>query len=120
MKKKFYPDYLIEVLFFTVLTFELIIILTFLFPPLIGREIDFTASYQPRPEWYFLWLFWLVRFFSGDMMFIGGVLIPTIFIAFFMMIPWIEKKLGRKITIILAAVIFIILAYSTLIELLDK
>lgn len=120
MKKKFYPDYLIEVLFFALLTFEVILVFSFLFPPLIGREIDFMAAYQPRPEWYFLWLFWLVRFFSGELLFVGGVLIPFLFISFLVMIPWIERKIGWKITAAIAFTILLLLIYATIYEMITQ
>jgi quinol-cytochrome oxidoreductase complex cytochrome b subunit len=35
-------------------TIEVVLILAVLFPPQIGREIDFSAQFSPRPEWYFL------------------------------------------------------------------
>lgn len=116
MKKKFYPDYLIEILFFAFLTVELILILAFLFPPKIGREIDFLIPYQPRPEWYYLWLFWLLRYFPTDKVFIGGVLIPISIIAFLMFIPFIENKIGWKLTAMIAFVLLLFLILITIIE----
>lgn len=116
MKKKFYPDYLIEVLFFALLTFELILILSFLFPPLIGREINFVSTYQPRPEWYYLWLFWILRFFSADKAFIGGILLPLSMIAFLIFIPWIEKKIGWKATAFIGFVLFLLFSIATIVE----
>lgn len=116
MKKKFYPDYLIEILFFAILTFELILILSFIFPPLIGREIDFIAAYQPRPEWYYLWLFWLLRFFSTDTVFIGGVLLPLGIVSFLIFLPWIENKIGWKLTAFIALTFLLIFLIITFIE----
>lgn len=120
MKKKFYPDYLIEILFVALLTFELILVLTFLFPPTIGREIDFMATYQPRPEWYFLWLFWLVRVFSSDLLFLAGVLIPFLIISFLLMIPWIESKIGWRLTAMIAFAIFLVFLYATVTEIITQ
>lgn len=116
MKKKFYPDYLIEVLFFSILTFEIILVLSFLFPPTVGREIDFLAAYQPRPEWYYLWLFWLLRYFSADRVFIGGVLLPLILIAFLISIPWIEKRIGWKLIAIIGFIFLFLFIITTIIE----
>lgn len=116
MKKKFYPDYLIEVLFFVIITFEVILVLSFLFPPTIGREINLGASYQPRPEWYYLWLFWLLRFFPADMVFIGGVLIPTSIVVFLVLVPWIEKYIGWKLTALIGAVFLLLFIVGTIIE----
>lgn len=116
MKKKFYPDYLIEILFFILITFEVILVLSFLFPPVIGREIDFTAAYQPRPEWYYLWLFWLLRFFPADITFLGGLLIPGIMVLFLIFIPWIEKYIGWKWTALIGVIFFLLFIIGTIIE----
>jgi len=116
MKKKFYPDYLIEILFFAILTFEIILLLAFLFPPVIGKEIDFTSAYQPRPEWYYLWIFWLLRFFSTDMVFLSGVVIPLFIIGFLIFIPWIERYIGWKLTALLGLLFFLLFLIGTLIE----
>ncbi len=116
MKKKFYPHYLTEIIFFAFLTFELILVLSLLFSPKIGREIDFQVPYQPRPEWYYLWLFWLLRYFPSDKVFIGGILIPLSIICFFMLIPWIERKLEWKLTAILALGLLLFLTIITIIE----
>ncbi len=116
MKKKFYPDYLIEILFFAILTFEVILLLSFIFPPVIGREIDFISPYQPRPEWYYLWLFWLLRFFSTDTVFIGGVIIPLICILFLICIPWLDKRIGWRWTAILGFIILLLFIVGTIVE----
>ena len=116
MKKKFYPDYLIEILFFVIVTFEIVIVLSLLFPPVIGREIDFVSSYQPRPEWYYLWLFWLLRFFPADMVFVGGVVIPLFILGFLIFIPWIERYIGWKLTALIGFMFFLLFLIGTLLE----
>ncbi|GAB5046450.1 hypothetical protein [Thermodesulfovibrio sp. TK110] len=116
MKKKFYPDYLIEILFFAIITFEIILVLAFLFPPVIGRKIDFTAAYQPRPEWYYLWLFYLLRFFSTDTVFIGGFLVPFILVIFLLCIPWLDKKFGWTFTAIIGLIFLFLFVVTTIIE----
>src|SRR5262249_36132609 len=35
-----------------------------------------TAGYEARPEWYFLFLFQLLKYFEGDLVLIGTVVIP--------------------------------------------
>jgi ubiquinol-cytochrome c reductase cytochrome b subunit len=116
MKKKFYPDYLIEVLFFAILTFELILILSLLYPPLIGREIDPLSAYQARPEWYYLWLFWILRYFSTEMVFVGGFLLPVAVVVFLILIPWIDKKLGWRLTALLGGGVLLLFIIATIIE----
>ncbi len=103
--KRFYPDYLIEIIFFALVVVELNIILALAFPPDIGREIDFTTAYQPRPEWYYLWLFGLLRYFSGKYALLGGVVIPFVAVAILFLVPWLDKKPGRVFTIVLVGIL---------------
>lgn len=90
-EKSFYPDYLIEILAAIFLTLGTVFILAMLFPPPVGREINFTAAYQPKPEWYFLWIYQLVRYFTGEWIFIGTVVIPLLGMALLLYIPWIDR-----------------------------
>lgn len=103
--KRFYPDYLLEILFFAFIIIELNVVLALLFPPSIGRGINFISPYQPRPEWYYLWLFGLLRYFYGGLAVVGGVIIPFLAIVSLFLIPWIDKRLGR----VSATIIIVIL-----------
>ena len=65
-EKTFFPYYLFEITVVALFTVEAVLILSVLFPSDIGREIDFAAQYSPRPEWYFLFLYQLTKYFPGD------------------------------------------------------
>jgi menaquinol-cytochrome c reductase cytochrome b/c subunit len=98
--KSFYPDYLAEIIFSILICFEILLILALLFPPAIGRQIDFIRHYQPLPEWYFLWLYRLVRYLPGNLSFLT-FLIPVITFFIFLLIPYIDRgKRGRLKAII--------------------
>ena len=101
-QKEFYPDYLIEILLVIFLILELIATLALLYPPPIGRQIDFSAPFSPRPEWYFLWLYQLIRYFPGSRIVIGTTVIPLTAVLVLILIPFIDKgKLGRlKVVIV--------------------
>ena len=90
-EKRFYPDYLFEILIVTIITIEVVFAFALLFPPDIGRRINFNATYQPRPEWYFLWLYELVKYFPGKWMFIGTTILPLIVFLLITLAPFIEK-----------------------------
>lgn len=92
--KRFYPDYLAEILAVSFIVVEAVLVLAFLFPPAVGRQIDFSAQFQPKPEWYFLWLYEIVRYFPGRFAVIGTVLVPFCAFALFLLIPWIDR--GRR------------------------
>lgn len=111
--KKFYPDYLSEILIVIFLTLGIVFILSMLFPPSMGREINFVTAYQPKPEWYFLWLYQMVRYFPGEWAFIGTVVIPLLAIALLLYIPYIDR--GSTKTRRIANICFVILFGSFLI-----
>lgn len=94
-EKKFYPDYLSEILAIIFLTLGAVFVLAMLFPPLIGREINFISAYQPKPEWYFLWLYQMVRYFPGEMAFVGAVAVPMLAAALLLYLPFIDSGSGR-------------------------
>jgi len=95
-QNEFYPDYLIEILLVVFLIVELIVILALFYPPAIGRQIDFSTPFSPRPEWYFLWLYQLIRYFPGSRIVIGTTVIPLAAVLVLILIPFIDKgKLGR-------------------------
>ena len=101
-QKEFYPDYLIEILLVIFLIVELIVTLALLYPPGIGRQIDFSTPFSPRPEWYFLWLYQLIRYFPGSWIVIGTTVIPLTAVLVLILTPFIDKgKLGRlKVVIV--------------------
>ncbi len=115
-KKEFYPDYLIEIIFVVFITIELVLILALLYSPRIGRPIDFSAQFQPKPEWYFLWLYQLVRYFPGKTAFIGTVLIPLFSVILLALIPYIDKgPRGRLKAILVGAILLLAFIVLTLI-----
>ncbi len=117
-EKKFYPDYLIEILFVAFIAIELTLILALVFPQEIGRQIDFSAPFQPRPEWYFLWLFELLRYFPRRTAFIGTVLLPLIFIITLIMIPYVDRgRFGRIKAVIALSILYLTFLIFTLIPL---
>jgi menaquinol-cytochrome c reductase cytochrome b/c subunit len=50
------------------------------------------ASYIPRPEWYFLFLFEMLKFFPGQIEWIGTFLIPTIAILALFLLPFYDRS----------------------------
>ena len=49
-------------------------------------------SYLPRPEWYFMWVFQLLTFFSGSTEVIGSLGIPILCAVILLGLPFIEKS----------------------------
>jgi ubiquinol-cytochrome c reductase cytochrome b subunit len=46
-----------------------------------------TADYPARPEWYFLFLFQLLKYFEGDQVLIGTVIIPNAIVVVLCLLP---------------------------------
>ncbi len=117
-KKEFYPDYLIEISIVIFIAIELAVVLGLIYPQDIGRQINFSTPYQPLPEWYFLWLYQIVRYFPGRWAFIGTVLLPIIAVLLLVFIPYIDRgKRGRlkatlaALALLLSFIIFTLIPY---------
>jgi quinol-cytochrome oxidoreductase complex cytochrome b subunit len=116
-EKKFYPDYLSEIIVAILVALEILIILALLYYPSIGRQIDFTRPFQPKPEWYFLWLYQLVMYFPGKGAFIGTVVIPVVSVLLLLMIPYIDRgKNGRLKAIVVGSILLLMFLILTLIS----
>jgi quinol-cytochrome oxidoreductase complex cytochrome b subunit len=89
--KKFFPYFLFEISIVSLFTVEAVLILAVLFPPAIGREIDFSAQYQPRPEWYFLFLYQLTKYFPGRWTFVGAVVLPVLAFSAVLLAPFLDS-----------------------------
>ena len=98
------------------LVFLVIAGLTVSFPlELLDEASPEPTDYNPEPEWYFLFLFQLLRYkiFAGEFgEFVGGVALPGLFVAFLMALPFINthperhpKK--RPVAMILMSLIFV-------------
>jgi quinol-cytochrome oxidoreductase complex cytochrome b subunit len=94
---KFFPHYFFEVAVVALLTVEAVLILAVLFPPAVGREIDFSARYAPRPEWYFLFLYELTKYFPGRWTFVGAVLLPGLAFSVILLAPFLDSGKERSL-----------------------
>jgi len=87
----FFPYYLFEITLVALFTIEAALILAVLFPPAMGREIDFSAKFNPRPEWYFLFLYQLTKYFFGRWTFVGAVLLPGLAFSLVLLAPFLDS-----------------------------
>ncbi|MCX8030755.1 MAG: hypothetical protein N3A59_04145 [Thermodesulfovibrionales bacterium] len=118
--KKFYPDYLSEIIVVITIAIEVLLILVFLMPPTIGRPIDLSKPFQAIPEWYFLWLYKLVSYFHGPFIFVGTVIIPLIFIFILIALPFFDRRRGgRLIASLLGSILLLSFVMLTLISIID-
>jgi mono/diheme cytochrome c family protein len=63
--------------------------------PLEARANPADTSYTPRPEWYFLFLFQLLKYFPGKLEVVGVVLIPALAILLLFLLPVLDRNTKR-------------------------
>jgi quinol-cytochrome oxidoreductase complex cytochrome b subunit len=118
-QKKFYPDYLFEILVAALVVIQAAVVLAMLFPREPGRRINFSTPFQPTPEWYFLWLFELLRYFLGRAAFIGAAILPVGFFLALLLIPFIDRDArngrGRARAVLIMSALYLLFIVFTLI-----
>ncbi|MDX6468603.1 MAG: menaquinol-cytochrome c reductase cytochrome b/c subunit [Gaiellaceae bacterium] len=72
-----------------------------------------TTSFVPRPDWYFYFLFYLLRIFKWpETVFLGTVGVPNILLVLLLALPFIdvrrERRLSRRPVAVVAAVLTIL------------
>jgi hypothetical protein len=72
-----------------------------------------TINFVPRPDWYFYFLFYLLRIFKWpDSVLLGTIGIPTIALVLLLAIPFIdtrpERRLSRRPVAIIASILVVI------------
>ncbi|MEA2001043.1 MAG: c-type cytochrome [Actinomycetota bacterium] len=63
--------------------------------PLDERADPLATDYVPRPEWYFFFVFQLLKYFSGDLEVIGIVVIPGLAVVFLILLPFLDRSRFR-------------------------
>jgi menaquinol-cytochrome c reductase cytochrome b/c subunit len=82
--------------------------------PLLGLKADpGTTSFVPRPDWYFYFLFYLLRIFKWpETVILATVGIPTLCLVLLLAIPFVdvrgERRLSRRPVAVVAAVLTVI------------
>jgi mono/diheme cytochrome c family protein len=72
-----------------------------------------TTNFVPRPDWYFYFLFYLLRIFKWpDSVILGTVGIPTILLIIAFLLPFIDRRMERRLTrrpvAVIAAVLVVV------------
>src|SRR4030043_403932 len=92
----FFPDIIFKDVVVSFLIFLILIVLAyFIGAPLEARANPADTSYTPRPEWYFLFLFQLLKYFPGKLEVIGAVLLPTLSLLILLCLPLIDRT-GKR------------------------
>jgi menaquinol-cytochrome c reductase cytochrome b/c subunit len=80
------------------ITLAVIILMAILFGAELGPKADpTTTTYTPRPEWYFFFLFELLRVVKPpELVFLATVGIPTICLVLLLMLPFFDRSPERN------------------------
>jgi len=96
-KGSFYPNQLYKDAIAMLGVLILAMGLAYYFGAPLGNIADLTDStFTPRPEWYFLFLFQLLKLFEGPLEIVGTLLIPGIATAALILLPFYDRNPARK------------------------
>lgn len=110
---KFFPDIIYKDLIISFGIFVLLIgLATFIGVANEPKADPSDASYIPRPEWYFLFLFEFLKFVPGQIEWIGAAVLPGLAILVLFLLPFIDRNprrhwSKRKFAVSVMTIIFI-------------
>ncbi len=110
-KRKFFPEQVFKDTVGVAIAFIILFIMAIVAKVPLERLANPTdTAYIPRPEWYFLFLFQMLKFFKGPMETFGSVVLPGIAVLTLFLVPFIDRgpmiRLGKRTF----AITFVVLA----------
>jgi ubiquinol-cytochrome c reductase cytochrome b subunit len=110
-KRKFFPEQVFKDTVGIAIAFIILFIMAIVAKVPLERLANPTdTAYIPRPEWYFLFLFQILKFFKGPMETFGSVVLPGIAVLTLFLVPFIDRgpmiRLGKRTF----AITFVVLA----------
>jgi len=90
----FYPSFLFKEIVVMMLIFILVsVILAVVFPVGLGDPADPTDNlFIPKPEWYFMSLYQLLKYFPGKLEVIATAIIPSGGIIALFLLPFVDRN----------------------------
>ena len=91
--ERFWPDSIYKDLLVSLAIFIVLILLaSFVGVPGEPKADPNDTAYIPRPEWYFLFLFQMLKYFPGKLEWLGTAVIPGIVILGLLMLPLLDRN----------------------------
>jgi menaquinol-cytochrome c reductase cytochrome b/c subunit len=116
--ESFFPDTIVRDAIIALIIVAVIFILAALSPAQTEPPADPTSTtYNPRPEWYFLFFFEFLKLFPGFLEPVAAIIIPLIVIILLVLIPFLDRRLERRYSRrkgMLATGIIVIMAFAAL------
>jgi mono/diheme cytochrome c family protein len=92
----FFPDALFKDAVVSLLVFVILVALAFFIgTPTEARADPSDTTYTPRPEWYFLFLFQMLKYFPGQLEVVGVFVIPTLLMILLFALPLLDARKQR-------------------------
>ena len=93
---KFWPDIIYKDLVITTALFIILVIMaTWIGVAQEPKADPSDSTYIPRPEWYFLFLFQLLKYFPGSLEWLGTTVIPIIAVLALFLLPFFDRNPKR-------------------------
>ncbi|MFN3479602.1 MAG: hypothetical protein ACK415_04365 [Thermodesulfovibrionales bacterium] len=92
----FYPNFLFREAIAALVMVIIVVAMALLLPMKVGDPADPSdSSFKPRPEWYFMAPFFLLKIFPSSLEVIPTVVGPLATFIFFLILPFIDKNPER-------------------------
>jgi ubiquinol-cytochrome c reductase cytochrome b subunit len=96
--ERFYPRQVLFDMMFALVIVAGLAGLAYLRPVTLGPIANPSDShFLPRPEWYYLPMFQWLKYWEGPGVVIGVIVIPGLVAAAFFLLPFLDRRLERKI-----------------------
>lgn len=92
----FYPKQFLYDTIAALLIFSILAVLAVTHPAVLEPKANPSdTTYLPRPEWYFLPLFQLLKIFQGELVIVGTVIIPGLIFTLLFLVPFLDRRPER-------------------------
>ena len=96
--KAFYPYHALKDTIAMALVFAILLTIALKFRvPLDAVADPSDATYVPRPEWYFLSLFQLLKYFPGKLEPVATIVIPGLVVGGLLLLPFLDRRPDRHL-----------------------
>ena len=91
-KKSFFPEQVFKDTVAVFIAFAILFVMAIMVKVPLERMADPTdTAYIPRPEWYFMFLFQVLKVFEGPLEVVGTIVLPTLAILALVVAPFIDR-----------------------------
>ena len=93
----FWPSQVLMDLMFSLTILGVLLAVTLGVGAPLDAPADPSSDYDARPEWYFLFLFQLLKFFEGPLVLVGTVVLPGLASVFLVALPFMDRSVDRRL-----------------------